>query len=115
MCDGQAKATRDGFDQSAGDCIIFLDSDDMLEPSIIREAIKVMTPSSSMIRFQMKVIAPLGCPLGPISPKYSAAANPESIRRCATSTGSYPGAATSEAPLLRSFLGKIVPFEGEMD
>ncbi len=46
---GQARAAARGFTESRGEWIIFLDADDILEPSIIREAVKVMRPGWSMI------------------------------------------------------------------
>src|SRR5262252_560226 len=60
---GQAKAAVQGFRHSRGDWIIFLDSDDMLDPSVVRQAVKVMRPGWSMIQFQMQVIDGVGRPL----------------------------------------------------
>jgi glycosyltransferase involved in cell wall biosynthesis len=39
-----------GFEQSTGDVIIFLDSDDLVEPEVMREIAKVWRPGISKVR-----------------------------------------------------------------
>src|SRR5262245_53352290 len=104
---GQAKAAAHGFHHSRGDWIIFLDSDDMLDPSIVREATDVMRPGWSMIQFQMTAVDGLGRPLGRIFPRYRAGTSPDSIRRWAAQTGAYPTPPTSGNLLSREFLSRI--------
>jgi hypothetical protein len=43
-----------------GDLILFLDSDDLVDPSIIREAVAVLRPSVSKVQFRMQTIDALG-------------------------------------------------------
>jgi len=112
---GQAKAAVQGFRHSRGDWIIFLDSDDMLDPSVVRQAVKVMRPGWSMIQFQMQVIDGVGRPLNRVFPKFRAGTTPESIRRWAARTGAYPTPPNSGNLLSRSFLSQIFPFAEEMD
>src|SRR5215468_9176257 len=45
-----------GFEQSTGDVIIFLDSDDLLEPEVMQEVMKVWRPGISKVQYRMSVI-----------------------------------------------------------
>jgi glycosyltransferase involved in cell wall biosynthesis len=53
---GQQKAYAAGFAASSGDMLIFLDSDDLLAPTILREAAQVWRPTTSKVQVQMQVI-----------------------------------------------------------
>ena len=94
---------------------VFLDADDILEPSIIREAVKVMRPGWSMIQFRMRIIDGLGNPAGRFFPTYRRDTTPETIRSWAAEAASYPAAPTSGNVLARSFLERIFPLEDGMD
>jgi glycosyltransferase involved in cell wall biosynthesis len=112
---GQARAAAYGFSQSRGDWIVFLDSDDVLEPSLIQEGAKVMRPGWSMIQFQMRIIDGLGNSAGRYFPTYRTSTTPKSIRSWAAATASYPVAPTSGNILARSFLERIFPLKDGMD
>jgi glycosyltransferase involved in cell wall biosynthesis len=112
---GQARAAARGFTESRGEWIVFLDADDILEPSIIREAVKVMRPGWSMVQFRMRVIDGLGNPAGRFFPTYRGDTTPEKIRSWAAVAASYPAAPTSGNVLARSFLDRIFPLEDGMD
>jgi glycosyltransferase involved in cell wall biosynthesis len=112
---GQARAAEQGYYLSRGERIIFLDSDDVLDPSIVREGARIIKPGWSMIQFRMRVIDESGNPVNRTFPKYRTDTNPESIRHWATATGSYPTPPTSGNMLARSFLEKIFPLEEGMD
>src|SRR5262249_27540085 len=74
---GQAKGAVARFRPCPRGLVLFLESDDMLAPSIMREAVKVMRrPGWSMIQFQMKVIDDLGRPLNRVFPKFRAGTTP---------------------------------------
>src|SRR5450631_1841230 len=77
---GQAVAAADGYRHSRGEWVLFLDSDDMVDPSIVRDAVAAMKPGWSMIQFQMKVIDENGELLGNIFPKYRDVVTPPEIR-----------------------------------
>ncbi|QOZ32705.1 glycosyltransferase family 2 protein [Bradyrhizobium sp. CCBAU 53421] len=112
---GQARAAAHGFAESRGEWIVFLDADDTLEPSIVREAVKVMRPGWSMIQFRMSIIDGLGNPAGRFFPTYRRDTTPENIRSWAAAAASYPAAPTSGNVLARSFLERIFPLEDGMD
>ncbi|MEY9358243.1 glycosyltransferase involved in cell wall biosynthesis [Bradyrhizobium yuanmingense] len=112
---GQARAAEEGFLCSSGDWIIFLDSDDLLDPSIAQEAAKIMTPGWSMIQCQMRVIDKDGNALGIGFPKYLASTTPDRIRHWASQTDSYPTPPNSGNLLSRKFLARLFPLEEGVD
>jgi glycosyltransferase involved in cell wall biosynthesis len=113
---GQTKAAALASSHCAGDWILFLDSDDLVDPAIAREAAAVMEPGWSKIQFQMQVIDSAGAPLpGRVFPKYPANTSPEKIRAWTTRTDCYPTPPNSGNILARDFLDKLYPFEDGMD
>ena len=87
---GQLIACSNGFAQSKGDLILFLDSDDLVDPSIIREAVAVSRPGVSKVQFQMQTIDELGNSLGSFHPQYKVIPTSDQIRRWLINTTSYP-------------------------
>jgi hypothetical protein len=77
----QLGAHRFGFEQSAGDVIIFLDSDDLLEPEVMKEVAKVWRPGVSKVQFRMNLIDAAGAQLGSAIPQFSRKDDPEKLRR----------------------------------
>src|SRR5215469_17233090 len=59
-----------GFQQSTGDVIIFLDSDDLLEPEVMREVGKVWRPGVSKVQYRMNLIDARGTQLGSAIPQF---------------------------------------------
>ncbi len=112
---GQAKASDEAYRHSRGEWILFLDSDDMVDREIIKEAVATMKPGWSMIQFQMRVVDESGKPTGSIFPKYRKDVTPELIRRWILATDSYPTPPGSGNLLSRQFLQKIFPLEEGMD
>ena len=58
------------FFKSRGDAVIFLDSDDLLDPSVAREIAWAWNPRVSKVQFQMRTIDATGRPLGTVLPQY---------------------------------------------
>lgn len=112
---GQASAAEEGYRNSQGKWIVFLDADDTVHPSLIREARAVMRPGWSMIQFQMKLVDETGRFLGSVFPKYNKHTTPEKIRRSLATTASYPTPPASGNLLSRQFLDKIMPLQQDMD
>lgn len=112
---GQAGAAAEGFRHSRGEWILFLDADDVVEPSIVRDAVEVMKPNWSMIQFQMNVIDESGKFLHNVFPKYRPDVNPSSIRKWVSEVDNYPTPPNSGNVLSRQFLDKIFPLEEGMD
>jgi glycosyltransferase involved in cell wall biosynthesis len=61
---GQTQSYRRGFDLSCGDVIIFLDADDMLDPAIMTEIIKVWHDGISKVQVQVATINAEGTTVG---------------------------------------------------
>lgn len=78
-----------GFEQSSGDVIIFLDSDDLLEPEVMREVANVWRPGVSKVQYRMSLIDATGAYLGSAIPQFPPKENPERLRRTYLRTMSY--------------------------
>jgi hypothetical protein len=59
-----------GFGQSTGEIIIFLDSDDLLEPGVMQEIAKVWRPGVSKVQYRMNLIDATGTQLGSAIPQF---------------------------------------------
>src|SRR5262249_54962560 len=70
-----------GFEQSTGEIIIFVDSDDLLEPEVMQEVAKVWRPGVSKVQYPMKLIDATGIQLGPAIPQFPPKDDPEKLRR----------------------------------
>jgi glycosyltransferase involved in cell wall biosynthesis len=78
-----------GFEQSAGDVIIFLDADDLLEPDVMVEVAKVWRPGVSKVQYRMNVIDATGTQLGTAIPQFPATADPQKLRQTFLRTMTY--------------------------
>jgi glycosyltransferase involved in cell wall biosynthesis len=108
---GQRIAYNTGFEASRGDIVIFLDADDTLEPSIIREVAPFVGGGVSKIQVQMNVIDSSGASVGSRFPQYRIIPSPESILEWYLSSGSYPTPPGSGNVYVRSYLDKIFPLD----
>jgi glycosyltransferase involved in cell wall biosynthesis len=105
-------ANNVGFASSRGDVIIFLDSDDILHPTVIRELAAVWRPGISKVQFQMIRIDAGGNPMGSIFPQYDVVPTPERIRDWLAKSDAYPTPPGSGNAYSRWFLEKIFPLDG---
>jgi len=108
---GQRGACNVGFAHSRGDVVIFLDSDDTLEPSIMRELAAVWRPGISKVQFQMRTIDAEGSALGSVFPQFHVNPTPLQIRRWAATTSVYPTPPGSGNAYARWFLERIFPLD----
>jgi len=70
-----------GFEQSTGEIIIFLDSDDLLEPEVMQKIAKVWRPGVSKVQYRMNLIDATGAQLGSAIPQFPPKDNPKRLRR----------------------------------
>ncbi len=110
---GQRAAYNAGFARSHGEAVIFLDSDDLLDPSVARELSTVWRPGVSKVQFQMKIIDAQGHATGALLPQYHVVPTPEQIRRWATTAAAYPAPPGSANAYARSYLSRLFPLIGE--
>jgi glycosyltransferase involved in cell wall biosynthesis len=78
-----------GFEQSSGDVIIFLDSDDLLEPEVMQEVAKVWRPGVSKVQYRMNLINATGAQLGSAIPQFPPKDDPDKLRRTYLRTMAY--------------------------
>ena len=78
-----------GFEQSTGDIIIFLDSDDLLEPEVMQEVAKVWRPGVSKVQYRLNLIDATGTQLGSAIPQFPPKDDPEKLRRTFLRTMAY--------------------------
>jgi hypothetical protein len=85
----QLGAHRFGLEQSTGEIIIFLDSDDLLEPEVMQEVAKVWRPGVSKVQYRMNLIDGTGTQLGSAIPQFPPKDDPEKLRRTYLCTMAY--------------------------
>lgn len=110
---GQKAACNAGFARSRGDVVIFLDSDDLLDPSLPSELMRVWQPGVSKVQFQMQIVDADGRPTGALLPQFGVMPSAQKIRQWALSAGSYPTPPGSGNAYARPFLDRIFPLEGK--
>lgn len=110
---GQIAACNAGFARARGNAVVFLDSDDVLHPSLIREAAAVWRRGLSKVQFQMRVIDADGRPTGSFLPQFKVVPSSEDVKRWVMTAASYPTPPGSGNVYSRSYLEKIFPLVGE--
>jgi glycosyltransferase involved in cell wall biosynthesis len=96
-----------GFEHSAGDIIIFLDADDLLEPNVMREIAKIWRPGLSKVQYRMNLIDATGIQLGTAIPQFPPKADPEKLRRSYLRTMAYTTPPGSGNAYSRDFVRKV--------
>jgi glycosyltransferase involved in cell wall biosynthesis len=109
---GQWSACNAGFARSRGDVVIFLDSDDLLDPSLMRRLSTVWRAGLSKVQFQMKIIDETGRATGSVLPQFHRVPSCEEIREWALNAAAYPTPPGSGNAYSRAFLEKIFPLSG---
>jgi glycosyltransferase involved in cell wall biosynthesis len=110
---GQIAACNTGFARSRGNVVVFLDSDDVLHPSVIREAASVWRSGLSKVQFQMRVIDAEGRPTGAFLPQFRVVPTSEDVQQWVMTAASYPTPPGSGNVYSRRYLKKIFPLSGE--
>jgi glycosyltransferase involved in cell wall biosynthesis len=95
-----------GFEQSSGDVIIFLDSDDLLEPEVMQEVVKVWRPGVSQVQYRMNVIDAAGSQLGTAIPQFPRNDDPKKLRDDYRRTMAYTTPPGSGSAYGRDFVTK---------
>jgi len=112
---GQRTAYAAGFALSRGDMIIFLDSDDLLDPEILNAVVPLWGPNVSKVQVQMRVIDREGKPTGAIFPPFFHVPTPTEIRRWMLTSSAYPTPPGSGNVFSRKLLNAIFPISDEFD
>jgi hypothetical protein len=106
---GQLVGCNKGFAMSRGEIVIFLDSDDLLHPSLARELMAVWTPAISKVQVQMLAVDAQGKPNGSYFPQYHIVPTAQDVRAWCTATTAYPTPPGSGNAYSRWFLERIFP------
>lgn len=110
---GQMAACNAGFARSRGNAIIFLDADDVLDPSLVREVSRVWRSGVSKVQLQMKIIDAAGKPTGAVLPQFHVVPSSDDVKRWVMSAASYPTPPGSGNVYARRYLEQIFPLSGE--
>ena len=108
---GPRVACNVGYAASTGDVVIFLDSDDVLDPTIALEVAAVWRPSISKVQVQMRRMDRYGMTIGAPFPKFRSVPTPEQIRGWMIATTDYPTPPGSGNAYSRGFLEKLLPLD----
>ncbi|WP_084125889.1 glycosyltransferase family A protein [Demequina sp. NBRC 110054] len=111
---GQHAATNVGFAASSGDVVVFLDSDDLLEPGLAEEVAAVWRPGVSKVQFPMIRIDREGRPKGGVFPDFDSAPTPEEVRRWMRATAAYPTPPGTGNAYDRGFLERLFPIDDRL-
>jgi glycosyltransferase involved in cell wall biosynthesis len=104
---GQARAANVGFGRSTGDLVTFLDSDDLLLPTVARQVITAWREGIAKMQYGMTYVDERLRPLGLHWPIFSEKHTPELVRRSMRQTGTYLASPTSA--FSRDFLQEVFP------
>lgn len=106
---GQASAMNEGFARAQGDLVIFLDSDDLLEPTAVESLLSSWKPGSVLVQYPLTIIDAENVSHGiyPDPPKSGLAEG--DVRPQLLATGSFPVNVTSGLAFSRSALLEIMP------
>jgi glycosyltransferase involved in cell wall biosynthesis len=108
---GQFEAYNAGFRLVTEEVVIFLDSDDLLDPSVMKEIAAVWRPGISKVQYRMRTVDACGRPLGNVIPQFHHVPSPEDIRHWAATTTAYPTPPGSGNAYSREYLAKIFPLD----
>ena len=109
---GQVAAINAAWPEARYPILIFLDSDDMLEPHAATTIARTWGPGVAKVQFPMASIDADGRSLGHVAPKYPARLDTETIRRELLRTGTCPATQGSGNAYAKRFLETIAPIGG---
>jgi Glycosyl transferase family 2 len=95
-----------GFEQSTGDIIILLDSDDLLEPGVMQEVAEVWRPGVSKVQYRMNIIDASGNQLVTAIPQFPSKDDPKKLRRDYLRTMAYTTPPGSGNAYARDFVAR---------
>jgi hypothetical protein len=108
---GPRVACNAGYVASTGDAVLFLDSDDVVDPAVARRAAEVWRTGVSKVQFQMRRIDSQGNSTGRAFPDFPSRPSPDEVRAWMTSTGEYPTPPGSGNLYARSYLQQLFPLD----
>jgi hypothetical protein len=104
---GQMGATRVAVTLLTGDVVLFLDSDDTVEPNVMEATHHLVGPGVSKVQFAMQPIGKSGEKIGSYFPTYPKSCTSEDVARWLRTTSNYPTAPGSANIYARWFVDKV--------
>ncbi len=112
---GQIRSCTAGLERCRYDIVIFLDSDDRLEPFAAKEVMALWTPGTVKVQYALQAIDSEGKLVNTIFPKYPHGLTPATIRAELFRAGVYPATTTSGTAFSRQFLDQVMPIPSDYD
>lgn len=112
---GQIKSCAAGLKRCKHDIVIFLDSDDRLEPFAAAEILALWAPGTVKVQYALQAIDSKGSLVNTVFPKYPHGLTPSTIRAELFRAGVYPATTTSGTAFSRQFLEQVMPIPAEYD
>lgn len=104
---GQRSAYNAGFEHSDGEIVVFLDADDLLEPSAVEQIVDAMQPGVSRVHYKLQLMSQAGSVSGTQIPRKLASG--DLAHRLLTTGTLPPSAPGSGNAYRRSALERIMP------
>ncbi|MEM9624696.1 MAG: glycosyltransferase [Pseudomonadota bacterium] len=112
---GQVASCTAGLQRCRHDIVIFLDSDDRLEPFAAAEIMALWTPRTTKVQYALQAIDSEDGLVNTIFPKYPHSLTPSTIRAELLRAGVYPATTTSGTAFSKSFLEQVMPIPASYD
>lgn len=109
---GHGSAMNAGFAVATGDLILFLDSDDRLEPTAVATLLREWQPDTVMAQYPLRIVSSEGEPVG-LYPDPPASLSHGDVRQQLLETGSFGVNVTSGLAFSRQALARIMPLPEE--
>jgi glycosyltransferase involved in cell wall biosynthesis len=104
---GQASAFNRGFEKCTGDLVVFLDSDDLLDPNAVERVVASWKTNYSKMQYPLRIIGSDDMPNGLQMP--SCQLSEGDVRDELLTTGYYMTSPTSGNVYSREFLSRLMP------
>lgn len=105
----QGAAFNNGFANSKGDIILFLDSDDYLFDQALEEIVAVWHPSVAKVHYRLQIVDTQGESAGPCYPPRNQLLASGEVWKELFQTGAYTGVSTSGNAISRHALAEVSP------
>ena len=109
---GHGSAMNTGFAVATGDLIIFLDSDDRLEPTAVATLLREWQSDTVMAQYPLRIVSSEGEPVG-LCPDPPTSLSHGDVREQLLETGSFGVNVTSGLAFSRHALARIMPLPEE--
>lgn len=112
---GQVQSCAAGLARCRHDIVIFLDSDDRLEPFAAAEIMALWTETTVKVQYALQAIDGNDKLVNTVFPKYPHGLTPATVRSELFRAGVYPATTTSGTAFARRFLLEVMPIPESYD